>query len=171
MRRPGATGASPIPASVPDEVWKQGVIEYKDLLKLIVCTEEFDARLLEQASLDCRGLPRDQGATRGFGRNGTLNRLMQAGPDARGSVTCDADVDRRLAGDGGLVHDRPAAGDDARADCQGQAAATLTSGVKLEGHPSLKAKARLATAPLSTRDLGNSLSPGCSTTTRASASP
>ena len=38
---------------------------------------------------------------------------------------------------------------------QGQAAATLGSGVKLEGHPSLKAKARLATAPLSTRDIGN----------------
>ena len=37
---------------------------------------------------------------------------------------------------------------------QGQAAATLSSGVKLEGHPALKAKARLSSAPLSTRDLG-----------------
>ena len=27
---------NPIPATVPDELWKQGVIEYKDLLKLIV---------------------------------------------------------------------------------------------------------------------------------------
>ena len=56
---PGETAwgylGNPIPASVPDEVWKQGVIEYKDLLKLIVCTEEFDARLLEQPALD---LPR-----------------------------------------------------------------------------------------------------------------
>ncbi len=37
----------------------------------------------------------------------------------------------------------------------GQAAAALAGGVKLEGHPALKAKARLSTAPLSTRDLGN----------------
>src|SRR5262249_25285812 len=41
---PGATAwgnlGNPITATVPDELWKQGVIEYKDLLKLIVCTEE-----------------------------------------------------------------------------------------------------------------------------------
>ena len=53
---PGETAwanlGEPISASVPDEIWKQGVIEYKDLLKLIVCTEEFDPRLLEQPTLD-----------------------------------------------------------------------------------------------------------------------
>ena len=58
---PGETAwgnlGKPIPASVPDEVWNQGVIEYKDLLKLIVCTQEFDARLLEQPNLD---MPRTQ---------------------------------------------------------------------------------------------------------------
>ena len=37
----------------------------------------------------------------------------------------------------------------------GQAAADLAGGVKLEGHPALHAKARLSTAPLSTRNLGN----------------
>ncbi len=56
---PGETAwgyqGKPIHASIPDEIWKQGVIEYKDLLKMIVCTEEFDARLLEQPALD---LPR-----------------------------------------------------------------------------------------------------------------
>ena len=36
----------------------------------------------------------------------------------------------------------------------GQAAAELAGGVKLEGHPALHAKARLSTAPLSTRDIG-----------------
>ena len=37
---------------------------------------------------------------------------------------------------------------------EGQPAATSTGGVKLEGHPALQAKARLSTAPLSTRDIG-----------------
>ncbi len=60
---PGETAwanlGQPIPASVPDELWKQGVIEYKDLLKLIVCTEDFDPRLLEQPTLD---MPKPQDA-------------------------------------------------------------------------------------------------------------
>ena len=58
---PGETAwayrGKPIPATVPDEFWKQGVVEYKDILKLIVCTDEFDARLMEQPALD---LPRPE---------------------------------------------------------------------------------------------------------------
>ena len=46
----------PIPATVPNEVWKQGIVEYKDILKLLVCTEDFDARLLQQPSLDMPGI-------------------------------------------------------------------------------------------------------------------
>ena len=65
---PGQTAwgylGKPIPATVPDELWKQGVIEYKDLLKLIVCTEEFDPRLLEQPSLDMPRAPARPAARR-----------------------------------------------------------------------------------------------------------
>ena len=151
---PGKTAwgylGNPIPASIPDEVWKQGVIEYKDLLKLIVCTEEFDARLLEQPALD---LPRTARATRGIGRNGSLNRLMQQ-VQTRGLGEVDADsIDDWRATEVSFTTVRPLPTTPLAA--KGQAAATLSSGVKLEGHPSLKAKARLASAPLSTRDIGN----------------
>ena len=141
---------NPIPASIPDEVWKQGVIEYKDLLKLIVCTEAFDATLLEQPALD---LPRTARATRGIGRNGSLNRLMQQ-VQTRGFGAVDADsIDDWRAREVSFTTVRPLPTTPLAA--QGQAAATLGSGVKLEGHPSLKAKARLASASLSTRDIGN----------------
>ena len=41
-----------IPASVPDKLWKQGVTEYQDVLKLIVSTAEFDASLMCQEGLE-----------------------------------------------------------------------------------------------------------------------
>ena len=44
---------------VPDELWSQGITEYKDIFKLIVNTQEFDARIMEQEALDLptRSLP------------------------------------------------------------------------------------------------------------------
>ena len=48
-------GGKEVTATVPDLIWQQGVVEYKDILKLIVCTDEFDARLMAQSALD---LPR-----------------------------------------------------------------------------------------------------------------
>ena len=47
-----AADGKPIPATVPDEVWLQGTIEYIDVLKLIVSTGEFDTRLLSQPNLE-----------------------------------------------------------------------------------------------------------------------
>ncbi|AKG20278.1 caspase family protein [Calothrix sp. 336/3] len=67
-----AFGGKAIPAGVPDDVWQQGITEYQDILKLIVCTNEFDARLLEQDQLD---LPRKK-YTQRSARASTLNRLM-----------------------------------------------------------------------------------------------
>ena len=81
---PGETAwgylGNPIPASIPDEVWKQGVIEYKDLLKLIVCTEEFDARLLEQPALD---LPRTSRRDQRYRPQRQPESSDATGPDAR----------------------------------------------------------------------------------------
>lgn len=68
-----AFGGKLIPASVPDDLWQQGITEYQDILKLIVCTNNFDARLLEQDKLD---LPRKKYHQRGS-RSSTLNRLME----------------------------------------------------------------------------------------------
>jgi pimeloyl-ACP methyl ester carboxylesterase len=149
---PGETAwgnlGDPISASVPDEVWKQGVIEYKDLLKLIVCTEEFDARLLEQPKLD---MPGTRGGTKGIARNGSLNRLMQK-IQTRELVASDPGaIDDWQATEVSFTTVRPLATTSVPA--QAQDAAVLNSGVKLEGHPALKAKARLSSAPLATRDL------------------
>ncbi len=152
---PGQTAwgnlGNPIPATVPDELWKQGLIEYKDLLKLIVCTDEFDPRALEQPSLDMPRASTRSVGTRGVG-NGSLNRLMQK-------------IQTRE-----LVADEPAVIDDWQATevsfttvrplptttlAETGRSITLAGGVKVEGHPGLKASARLATGPLATRDLGN----------------
>jgi hypothetical protein len=45
----------PIAATVPEELWRQGVVESRNILKLIVSTQEFDARVLEQPGLDPPG--------------------------------------------------------------------------------------------------------------------
>jgi hypothetical protein len=62
-----AADGQPIPSEVPDEFFNRGILEFQDILKLIVCTDEFDARLMERAPL---GLPR------AMPRNSTLNRLL-----------------------------------------------------------------------------------------------
>jgi hypothetical protein len=61
-------------AHLPDDLWKQGVTELRDVLKLVVSTVELDPRALQQDELPV------QAATRGF-RNvpmpqNTLQRLM-----------------------------------------------------------------------------------------------
>jgi len=152
---PGETAwanlGKPSRAEVPDEIWKEGVIEYKDLLKLIVCTEEFDARLLEQPTLD---MPRTRstGGTRGIPRGGSLNRLMQKVQSRELGDTEPESIDDWQAAEVSFTTVRPLA--TKSVPSAGQAAAELAGGVKLEGHPALHAKARLSTAPLSTRDIG-----------------
>ncbi|MGZ6053614.1 MAG: lipase family alpha/beta hydrolase [Isosphaeraceae bacterium] len=153
---PGETAwanlGEPISADVPDEIWKQGVIEYKDLLKLIVCTEEFDARLLEQPTLD---MPRTKsaGALRSIARDGSLNRLMKKVQTRDLGASEPESIDDWQATEVSFTTVRPLA--TKSVPTVDQAAAELAGGVKLEGHPALHAKARLSTAPLSTRDLGN----------------
>ena len=72
-----------IQVTVPDEFWKRGVTELKDIVKVIVSTTEFDARRMTQEDLD---LPRPTtrsaalkglGVTRGIEELGTLERLME----------------------------------------------------------------------------------------------
>jgi hypothetical protein len=142
-------GGKEISATVPDEVWKQGVVEYKDTLKLIVCTDEFDARLMEQPALD---LPRPASrSTRGI-RAGSLNRLMARVQTRDIGADDQAELDDWFATsvtfttvrplDASTIPDDPARSLD------------LAGGVKVHGHPQFKAKARLTTAPVASRDLG-----------------
>ncbi|MCP6762317.1 MAG: caspase family protein [Fischerella sp. CENA71] len=67
-----ALGGREIYATVPEKLWRQGMTQMKDVLKLIVSTAEFDATLLEQEELDLPSRLVKQ-ASRG---KGTLNRLM-----------------------------------------------------------------------------------------------
>ncbi len=153
---PGQTAwgnlGEPITATVPDDVWARGIIEYRDLLKLIVCTQEFDARLLEQPTLD---MPVRRAATRSLTRNGSLNRLMrkvqtrELDGDSEPSAIDDWQTSevafttvRPLA-----TTTLPGPGDEAK----------LAAGVTLDGHPALRAEARLTTTPLSTRDIQRAL--------------
>ena len=61
-----------IPISIPKDVLAQGITEYKDVLKLLVSNNEFDAQLLTQDNLD---VPRTRSLSRAVSR-GMLNRLM-----------------------------------------------------------------------------------------------
>jgi len=73
-----ANRGNPIYLEVPKQLWQdRKITKVKDILKLIVCSTEFDATLLEQSELD---LPQ-QRISRTIRRgNGTLNRLMQRIP-------------------------------------------------------------------------------------------
>lgn len=71
-----ALGGKQIYPTVPQKLWHKGITEVKDILKLIVCTREFDATLLEQEELD---KPSRQVQTPRRGK-GPLNRLMNRIP-------------------------------------------------------------------------------------------
>ncbi|MBD1856721.1 MULTISPECIES: caspase family protein [Leptolyngbya] len=71
-----ALGKRPIYASVPQDLWQQGMTEFKDILKLIVSTAEFDAFLLAQDRLDRIEESRRNMKDEVY-RPTPLNRLMQ----------------------------------------------------------------------------------------------
>jgi hypothetical protein len=63
-----------ISAYIPDELFNQGVTDLRDILKLIVSTDEADANLLEQGDLSMSAVTR---STRSLpSRRSALNRLM-----------------------------------------------------------------------------------------------
>ncbi len=63
-----------IPVEIPDGLWKQGVTETRDILKLIVSTAEADATLLQQGKLPVTAI---SSTTRAMPRyRDSLSRLM-----------------------------------------------------------------------------------------------
>jgi pimeloyl-ACP methyl ester carboxylesterase len=145
-----ALGGQPIYPTVPEKLWKQGITEIKDLLKLIVSTAEFDATLLELEELD---LPSRATPSPRRGK-GTLNRLMnrvqsrdlRAKPEAE--ELCDDWVTSQIV----ITTVRP---QETTTIPKGGESISLGFGVQMRSHPSLNAKARLTTVTQSTRDLGN----------------
>jgi hypothetical protein len=148
----------PIPASVPDDLYDAGITQVTDIVKLLVCTAEFDAWRLRQDKLDA---PVTRGGARGAGRSApcrsTLNRLMGR------AVTRDLfeDEGEELYDDWratkiSITTTRPRDLVSLRAAF---GAATLGFGVAVDAHPSLRAAARLGTVPQAGCDLGNMLLP------------
>lgn len=144
-------------AEVPKELWKQGITEYKDILKLIVSTTEFDATVLTQNNLD---LPRPYGVggTRSSIRQSILNRLMhrvQTRDIGRHPENADL-YDDWVTSQITITTVRPLNTTPVPREGSG---VSLGTGVVLEAHPNLQAKVRLTTVNQSTRDLGNLMLP------------
>lgn len=146
-----------IPATVPKELWDQGITETKDLLKLIVSTDEFDASLLEQENLD---LPSSRDAREARRGQGTLNRLMrrvqsrELGADPEEEELYDDWISTQVS----ITIVRPLNATVVPNDITREGI-SLGSGVTLQPHPGLKAQARLTTVTQSTRDLGSRILP------------
>ena len=144
-------------ATLPDKLWQQGIVEFKDILKLIVSDREFDVRLMTQGPLE---LPTTKSATRGLRPRprGSLNRLMQrvvtrdlTGDDPAG------EIDTWWTSQVTFTTVRPQESTPVPS-APGRSAA-LPGGVRLLDHPSFRANARLSTAPVSSRDLGTIVLP------------
>jgi hypothetical protein len=153
-----ASNGEAIEAWIPDNLWEQGIIEIRDIFKLVVSTESCDANALKQDSLEVVAL--QEGTKRGIKGlppppMNTLNRLMQrvqmrqVGPRPSAS---DAIADWQTT-QVAVTIVRPL-----EATAVGKKASEsvpLGSGVMLAGHPFLEAKARLTTVSEAGRSLGN----------------
>ncbi|MEM9088164.1 MAG: caspase family protein [Cyanobacteria bacterium P01_F01_bin.53] len=146
-----ANGAA-LNGTVADDLWKSGVTECQDILKLIACTDEFDPMLMNLGEL---GSP--VSGTRSVGAGGgSLNRLMQRVNTRDISFADDApDYDDWVANQVTFTFVRP------RLTTPLNQAETISLGanVRVLPHGELGANARLTTVPQSTRDLGSAILP------------
>lgn len=151
--RPGeeawALGGQALYASVPKELWRQGVTETRDILKLIVSTAAFDPRLLEQGDLD---VPRVRKTTRNLAsQRGLLNRLMQRVQTRAVSAKPEEEsFDDWITSQTTLTVVRPS---DKKSIPKAGMPLEIGADVAIHPHPSLQAKAQLTSLPQITRDL------------------
>ncbi len=150
-----ANGAA-LNGTIADELWRQGITECRDILKLIACTDEFDPTLMMLGEL---GFPLVSGATRSLSSagGGSLNRLMQrVNTRDIGFPNEEEEVyDDWVANQIGFTFVRPQLStpvDRARS-------ANVGAGVTIRPHSGLGANARLTTVSQSTRDLGSFILP------------
>ena len=144
-----ANSGKPISTEVPDALWRDGLIEVRDVLKLIASTEEIDATLLEQGELD---YPlQERSVRRGVSPGSTLGRLMKRVQTRSFSVEPDGDeaLADWISQEFTFTTVRPLES----IDIPRAAAAELYPGVKLLSHPTLVAKTRLTAAPVASRDV------------------
>lgn len=138
---------------VPNEYWQQGITEYKDIIKLIVSNDEFDARLLNQDKLDA---PRPRSRNIESANQSSLERLMERTQNREIKAKSSAvSFDDWYAEEITITTVRPLESTPVSQEQEQQ----LGVGVKLQAHPSLKANVRLTTTPQVSRDLGNNILP------------
>jgi pimeloyl-ACP methyl ester carboxylesterase len=149
-----ANNGEPIYGQVLDELWEQGVVEFKDTLKLVISTDESDATLLAQDDLPVTVLRAVSRGERTIAHMHTLNRLMhrvQTRHFTSKPTNVEAFADW-ITAEVSFTTVRPlAAADIAR---PGQKT-PLGHGVAIQGHAHLQAKARLTSLPQVGRDAGN----------------
>lgn len=153
--QPGETAwaerGKPLYASVPKELWEQGVTEYRDIFKLIVCTAEFDARLLSQGNLQAPVVRSTDISSHNL-RSSTLNRLMRRiqyrdiGTEPEEDIFLDDWCTAQIT----VVTIRPQF---AQAIAAEGKALSLGADVLLHPHDGLKASARLTSLAEVTRSL------------------
>jgi len=138
-------------SEVPEELWKEGITEIKDVLKLIVCTEEFDASLITQGRLEVAVKRAINRSADSF--NNMLERLM--------SRVQTRELNNRpknenkvewLASEVSFNTYRPL--EAVEIPTPGKSS-NLASNVRIAGHPRLRGQARLTHLPQAGRDLGN----------------
>jgi Caspase domain/Lecithin:cholesterol acyltransferase len=138
---------------VPDEYWKLGITEYKDIIKLIVSNNEFDARLLNQDKLDA---PRPVLRNIEPANQSSLERLMNRTQNREIRAKSEAvSFDDWYAEEITITTVRPLDSTPVSAEQEQQ----LGVGVTLQPHPSLVANVRLTTTSQVSRDLGNKIVP------------
>jgi pimeloyl-ACP methyl ester carboxylesterase len=147
-----ALGEDGIATKVPDELWEQGITEFKDIMKLIVSTSEFDARLMTQEALDA---PRPPKRDLPSGNQSTLDRLMNRVQNRDLEARSKGRVDNWYTEEVVITTVRPLDG----IQISSTKPQELRTGVRLQPHPRLKAEVHLTTAPQASRDVGNKIVP------------
>jgi pimeloyl-ACP methyl ester carboxylesterase len=149
-----ANNGEPMYASVLDELWQQGVVEFKDTLKLIVSTDESDATLLRQGDLPVTVMRTANKATGAFVHLNSLNRLMhrvQTRHFSSNPATSEMIADWTTV-EMSFTVVRPL---EAVAIAKLGQQAALGHNVTVHGHPSLQGNARLTSLPQAARDADN----------------
>lgn len=156
---------SAIYGRVPDDKWKAGQTETRDLLKLFVSTEQFDPTLFDQEPLD-RYV--DRSVTRALGPRNALERLARR-VHLRGlSLTPDDIVPDWVTSEIVLDVVRPLT---AVAVPPPGEERNLGAGVTVMGHPRLRANASLASPADVGRALGTLSTPAIFRDDPAAAQP
>lgn len=141
-----ALRGDPVQATVPDRPWDQGVIEYRDTLKVVASTEAFDASHLELPDLDDAG-PRD--VLRGEAPASALDRLLaRVGTRDLGPVGAPGPSPDWTTTELVVTTVRPLRGRAVRSTD-----AAELDGLTIQPHPRLVATARLSSLPATTRSL------------------